>query len=64
MTEPMNTEFLDGAINILRAITTRDDFFEAVATMTKKHFDSLVRVGFTEEQATRIVAGYVSKPDK
>ena len=40
------------------------DFCEAVAISTKKQFDALVKVGFTEDQATRVVAGFSSKSDK
>ena len=40
------------------------DFCEAVAISTKKQFDALVKVGFTEDQATRIDAGFSSRSDK
>jgi hypothetical protein len=55
--------WIDGAIKALRTLGSRDDFYEAVAASTKKQFDALVKVGFTEDQATRIVAGFSSKSD-
>lgn len=57
-------DWIDGAVVALKAISLREDFYEAVAISTKKQFDALVAVGFTEEQATRIVAGFSSKNDK
>jgi hypothetical protein len=57
------TGWVDGAIEVLRTLSSRDDFYEAVAVSTKKQFDALVKAGFTEEQATRIVAGFSSKSD-
>ena len=57
------TGWIDGTIEVLRALSSRDDFYEAVAVSTKKQFDALVKAGFTEEQSTRIVAGFSSKSD-
>lgn len=55
--------WIDGAIEALRTLSSRDDFYEAVAASTRKQFDALVKAGFTEDQATRIVAGFSSKSD-
>lgn len=55
---------LNGVISWLKALHERDDYFDTIAIVTKKQFDSLVKAGFTEDQATRIVAGFASKPDK
>ena len=57
------TGWIDGTIEVLRTLSSRDDFYEAVAVSTKKQFDALVKAGFTEDQATRIVAGFSSKSD-
>ena len=64
MDERPKDDGIDGAIAVLKAISMRDDLQEAIAVLTKKQFDALVKVGFTEDQATRIVAGMASKPDK
>ncbi|MBT3273379.1 MAG: hypothetical protein HN368_09505 [Spirochaetales bacterium] len=56
-------EWINGTVEILRTLSGRDDFYEAVAVSTKKQFDALVKAGFTEDQATRIVAGFSSKSD-
>ena len=55
--------WIDSAIDALRTLSGRDDFYEAVAASTRKQFDALVKAGFTEDQATRIVAGFSSKSD-
>lgn len=55
---------LDVAVHNLRELNQRNDFFSEVAAAMKNHFDALVKTGFTEEQAIRIVAGFASKSDK
>ena len=55
---------LDLAVSHLKNLSQRGDFFEAVAQTMKSYFDALVNVGFTEGQATQIVAGFAAKPDK
>ena len=57
------TDWIDGTIAALATLCGRDDFYDAVAAATKKQFDALVKAGFTEDQATRIVAGMSSKSD-
>ena len=64
MAEQSLPSWIDGAVAALKAISMREDFYEAVAISTKKQFDALIKVGFTEDQATRIVAGFSSKSDK
>jgi SOS response regulatory protein OraA/RecX len=56
-------DWIDGTISVLNTLYTRDDFYDAVAASTKKQFDALVRAGFSEDQATRIVSGMSSKSD-
>ena len=63
MAEKALTDWIDGTIAVLKTLCSRDDFYKAVAVSTKKQFDALVKAGFTEDQATRIVAGMSSKSD-
>jgi len=56
-------DWIDGTIAVLNTLCSRDDFYDAVAASTKRQFDALVKVGFTEDQAIRIVAGMSSKSD-
>ena len=58
------TDWIDGTVAVLNTLCSRDDFYEAVAASTKKQYDALVKAGFTEDQATRIVAGMSSKSDR
>jgi hypothetical protein len=46
----------DEVIDVLRAAEKNDDLFTLSASLIKKSFDALIEVGFSEEQATRIVA--------
>jgi hypothetical protein len=55
---------LDVAISHLKNLNQRQDFFEAVAQTMRNYWDALVRAGFSEDQATQIVAGFAAKPDK
>ena len=55
---------LDVAVSHLKNLSQRQDFFEAVAQTMKSYWDALVGAGFTEDQATQIVAGFAAKPDK
>ena len=64
MAEQSQPFWIDGAVAALKAISVREDFYEAVAISTKKQFDALIKVGFSEDQATRIAAGFSSKSDK
>jgi hypothetical protein len=64
MAEQSLPNWIDGAVAVLKALSVREDFYEAVAISTKKQFDALIKAGFTEDQATRIVAGFSSKNDK
>lgn len=63
MADKALTDWIDGTIAVLNTLCGRDDFYDAVAASTKKQFDALVKVGFTEDQATRIVTGMSSKSD-
>jgi len=63
MADKALTGWIDGTIGVLNTLSTRDDFYAAVANSTRKQFEALVKTGFTEDQATRIVAGFSSKSD-
>ena len=62
--EKDSADWMDGAVAFIEHMNQRDDLFDAIAALNKKKFDALVRTGFTEDQASRIVAGMASKPDK
>ena len=64
MTDKHEPNGLDVAVSHLKSLGRRKDFFEAVAQTMKSYYDALVRAGFTEDQATQIVAGFAAKPDK
>jgi hypothetical protein len=55
---------LSVAVSHLNKLNQRQDFFETVAQTMRNYYDALVRAGFTEDQATQIVAGFAAKPDK
>ena len=55
---------MDAALAVVNAICKREDYMDAIATATKKQFDALLRAGFTDEQATRIIAGFATKSDR
>ena len=59
-----SADWVDAAVAFLEHMNQRDDLFDAIAAANKKQFDALVRAGFGEDQAIRIVAGMASKPDK
>ena len=62
--EKDSADWMDGAVAFIEHMNQRDDLFDAIAALNKKQFDALVRTGFREDQAIRIVAGMASKPDK
>ena len=64
MSEKHEPDGLDVAVSHLTKLNQRRDFFEAVAQTMKSYWDALVKTGFTEGQATQIVAGFAAKPDK
>jgi hypothetical protein len=57
-------QVLDVAISYLGRLNRREDFFGVIAYHMKKHYDALLKVGFTKEQSTRIVVGLAAKPVK
>jgi hypothetical protein len=50
-------EMLDQMIAMLRTMLKRDELFEIGAQMVKKSYDAMIKAGFTEDQALKIVAG-------
>lgn len=44
-------------IAMMREVEQNEEFFEIMARMSKKMFDALVKAGFKEDQAIKIVAG-------
>jgi len=48
---------IEQLVEMLRAVEENDELFDIMARMMKKSYDALVKAGFTEEQAIKIVAG-------
>ncbi|KKR48950.1 MAG: hypothetical protein UT86_C0002G0125 [Candidatus Magasanikbacteria bacterium GW2011_GWC2_40_17] len=48
---------VEDLLEVLKEVVESDELFEVLARATKKAYDAMVKAGFTEEQATRIVAG-------
>ena len=51
---------VDMILQMLRGLTESDEFFETVAIMMRKLFIALMEVGFTEDQAIKIVSGFAA----
>jgi hypothetical protein len=51
-------------IGMLKGLNESDEFFETLASMMKKLYDALIKVGFTKKQAIRIVAGFAAQGKK
>jgi RecJ-like exonuclease len=47
----------DDVLKQLKEFEEHDELMDTVARITKKTYDALIRAGFTDEQATIIVAG-------
>ena len=48
---------IEQLVEMLRAVEENDELFDIMARMMKKSYDALIKAGFSEEQATKIVAG-------
>ena len=48
---------IEQLVEMLRAVEENDELFDIMARMMKKSYDALINAGFSEEQATKIVAG-------
>jgi len=48
---------LEQLIEMMREMEQNDELFEIGARLMKKSYDALIKAGFNEEQATKIVAG-------
>ena len=64
MEKPADPNILDGVISWLNGLNEREDFFETIAQTLRNYCAALVKTGFTDDQATRIVAGLAAKSDK
>ena len=63
MADKKLTNWINGTVAVLRTLSGREDFYEAVAISSRRQYEALVKAGFTEDQATRIVAGFSAKSD-
>ena len=64
MTDQIPHNVVGMILAILEGINESDEFFETVASVMKKLYDALLKVGFTEEQAIQITAGFAAKGNK
>ena len=48
---------IDELLEMLKELEENDEFFDTIARILKKSYNSLIKAGFTQEQATTIVAG-------
>lgn len=48
---------IEQLLEMLREVEQNDELFDITAHLMRKFYDSLLKVGFTEEQAIKIVAG-------
>jgi hypothetical protein len=55
---------VENILDLLRGINESPEFFDMLASMMKKLHDALIKAGFTEDQATHIVTGFVAKHGK
>lgn len=49
---------LDQVNEIMESMINDDRFFKNISVMMRKLYDSLVAEGFTEDQATQIIANF------
>lgn len=61
MAQQIPANLLEMILDMLEQIEDNDEFFETVASIMKKLYDALLKVGFTEKQAVRIVSGFAAK---
>lgn len=57
-------ELGDMILGMLRQINDSEEFFLLMASMSRKLFNALIEVGFTEDQAIKIVAGFAASKGK
>jgi len=61
MSQQLPPNLVEMILEVLEKINESEEFFETVSSIMKKLYDALLRAGFTEKQATRIVAGFAAK---
>ena len=64
MNGQMPTNMAELILSFLKSVNESDEFFEVMASMAKKLYDALLDVGFTDTQATQIVAGFAARGGK
>lgn len=58
------SEMIEMILGMLKEMNGNDEFFEIIASMMRKFYDALLKEGFTEKQAIRIVAGIAARGGK
>jgi len=61
MSQQLPPNLVEMILEVLEKINESEEFFETVSSIMKKLYDALLRAGFTEKQATRIVSGFAAK---
>ena len=61
MSQQLPPNIMKMMMEVLTKINESDEFFETVASIMKKLYDALLKAGFTEKQAVRIVSGFAAK---
>jgi hypothetical protein len=61
MAQQIPPNVMEMMLDMLEQIEDSEEFFETIASIMKKLYDALLKAGFTEKQAVRIVAGFAAK---
>ena len=57
LTQQLEIAMIEQLIGMMEEISENDKFFKISAKMAKKMYDALIKQGFNEAQAIKIVAG-------